>query len=155
VVVEPAGSELAVGLLHSYFSELEHRIPGGLDEDASPAVRPDELSPPGGAFLVAQVDGRPAGCGGLRRLGPTTAEIKHMWIDPSARGRGVGRQLLTALEQAARALGYEVMRLDTSLHLNEALGLYRSSGYDEIPAYNDNPYAAHWFEKSLAPKTAR
>ena len=73
-----------------------------------------------------------------------------MWVDPAARGLGVGRQLLTALEGAAVELGCEAVYLDTSAHLTEAIALYRSFGYEEIPAYNDNEYAALWFEKRLA-----
>jgi GNAT superfamily N-acetyltransferase len=155
VVNERASSDLAASLLNNYFSELASRFPEGLRDDPSHAARSDELTPPSGAFLVTYVDDRPAGCGGLRRLGSATAEIKHMWIDPSMRGQGIGRELLSALEQSAGQLGYNVVRLDTSQHLNEALGLYRSSGYKEIAAYNENPYAAHWFEKSLVPPTAR
>jgi ribosomal protein S18 acetylase RimI-like enzyme len=151
IVSEPATTELAASLLKNYFSELASRFPGGLRDDPSHAASPDELSSPSGAFLVAYVGDRPVGCGGLRRIDTTTAEIKHMWIDPSMRGRGLGRDLLSALEHSAERLGYEVVRLDTSQHLNEALRLYRSSGYTEIAPYNENPYAAHWFEKSLAP----
>ena len=107
------------------------------------------MSPPGGVFLVAYVEQRPVGCGGLRRIDATTCEIKHMWLDPAARGLGLGRELLDALEQWASRLGYETVRLDTSRHLHEALGLYRSSAYLEVAPYNQNPYAAHWFEKHL------
>ncbi len=79
-----------------------------------------------------------------------TAEIKRMWIDPGVRGRGRGRRLLNELETAARELACRAVRLDTSAHLTEAITLYRTSGYRDVPAYNDNPYAAHWLEKQLA-----
>jgi GNAT superfamily N-acetyltransferase len=108
-----------------------------------------ELVPPRGAFLVARLDGRAVGCGAVRKLDENTAEVKRMWIEPDVRGRGVGRRLLAALEEVAIELDCRVLRLDTSAHLTEALALYRSSGYHEIPAYNDNLYAEHWFEKHL------
>jgi ribosomal protein S18 acetylase RimI-like enzyme len=90
------------------------------------------------------------GCGAIRKLDERTGEIKRMWLDPSARGRGVGRSMLEALEQSARHLGCECVRLDTSAYLFEAIGLYRSFGFVDIAPYNDNSYADFWFEKSLA-----
>jgi ribosomal protein S18 acetylase RimI-like enzyme len=75
-----------------------------------------------------------------------------MWVHPELRGRGVGRLLLASLEARARELGFSTVRLDTSGHLNEAIALYRAAGYTEITPYNDNPYAAHWFEKHLLPR---
>ena len=82
---------------------------------------------------MARVDDRPVACGAVRKLDETTGEIKRMWVDPAARGLGVGRQLLTALEGAAVELGCEAVYLDTSAHLTEAIALYRSFGYEEIP----------------------
>jgi ribosomal protein S18 acetylase RimI-like enzyme len=72
-----------------------------------------------------------------------------MWVDPAARGVGVGRSLLAALERAAVQLGCTTVRLDTAASLREALALYRSAGYLDIPAYNDNRYAAHWLAKRV------
>lgn len=149
VAREPATTDLAQRLLAAYFDELAERFPGGLEPDPAHAAPPDQLSPPGGAFIVIRAGGQPVGCGGLRRLDDQTAEVKHMWIDPVARGRGLGRELLAALESEALSLGYARIRLDTSRHLHEAAALYRASGYRSIRAYNENPYAAHWFEKHL------
>lgn len=148
---EPPGSELATSLLSAYFDELRRRFPGGFDPDLALAARDEELVAPNGTFLVARVEARAVGCGALRKLESMTAEVKHMWVDPAARGRGVGRALLGALEDAARVLGCTAARLDTSSHLPEALRLYRSSGYLETAPYNDNLYAHHWFEKRLGP----
>ena len=72
-----------------------------------------------------------------------------MWIAPDARGLGLGRRLLEELENEAKRHGFHVVRLDTNATLDEALALYRSSGYREIARFNDNPYAQHWFEKTL------
>ena len=80
---------------------------------------------------------------------PGVGEIKRMWVAPQVRGRGVGRKLLGALEHAARERRLLTVRLDTHASLAEALHLYRTSGYREIPRFNDNPYAHHWFEKTL------
>ena len=72
-----------------------------------------------------------------------------MWIAPAARGLGVGRRLLDELERALRRHGATVARLETNRALTEAIGLYRSAGYREVAPFNDEPYAHHWFEKSL------
>jgi GNAT superfamily N-acetyltransferase len=150
VVHETPTGTVASELLGRYFDELDTRLPGGFNPTAHVATPAAELRPPVGTFLVARVTGRPVGCGALRPLDETAAEIKHMWVDPWIRGHGVGRRLLAELEQAAAGLGFATVRLDTSVHLPGAVALYRSSGYHEIPAYNDNPYAGHWFEKHLA-----
>lgn len=149
IVREQPDSDVASALLRRYYEELDSRFPGGFDLERTVAVSSTELVPPHGAFLAARLEGRPVGCGVVRKLAETTAEIKRMWIDPAARGHGVGRRLLGSLEQAARELGCELVQLDTSAHLVEALRLYRSSGYHDVPAYNDNPYAAHWLAKRL------
>jgi ribosomal protein S18 acetylase RimI-like enzyme len=69
---------------------------------------------------------------------------------PGARGRGLGRRLLRALEEAAAELGWHTVRLDTGDQQPDALALFRSAGYREIPDYNANPYASYWLEKRLA-----
>jgi GNAT superfamily N-acetyltransferase len=140
-----ADSPTTMALLAAYFAELAARFPDGF----AAAAAGDELSPPDGIFLVAWSGGNPMGCGGIRRLDDTTAEVKHMWVDPRWRGRGVARSLLTRLEAAAAALGYRCARLDTSVHLPEAVALYRNAGWTETPPYNDNPYAGHWFLRDL------
>jgi GNAT superfamily N-acetyltransferase len=129
--------------------EITRVEPDGFAVERSVAAPPEDLAPPHGAFLVARLDGEPVGCGAVRLLDAATAEIKRMWISPAARGRGVARRLLGDLEGVAGALGCTVVRLDTSAHLTEAIGLYRSSGYVDIPAYNDNLYAGLWLEKLL------
>ncbi|MGA3214324.1 MAG: GNAT family N-acetyltransferase [Acidimicrobiales bacterium] len=149
VVREPPGSDLVSHLLARYFAELGSRFPGGFDASHAVAVSTTDLVASNGAFLVAYLDGGPVGCGAVRRLDTEMAEIKHMWIDPTARRRGVARLLLRALEDVAAEMDCRLVRLDTSAHLIEALCLYKSSGYGEIPAYNDNAYADHWFEKRL------
>ena len=88
---------------------------GGSERDETPSATAIEMGPPVGAFLVAYELGLPVACGGLKRLDGQTAEIKRMYVLPEARGRGLGRSLLTALEEEARRLGYRSVRLDTGL----------------------------------------
>ena len=106
----------------------------------------------GGAFLAVRVDGRPVGCGGVCRFDETRAELKRMYVEPAARGLGLGRRLLEALEAEGRRLGYTAIVLETGDRQPEAFALYVSAGYERIPCYE--PYAGRalslCFEKSLA-----
>ena len=92
---------------------------------------------------------RSVGCGALKFHGDSPAEIKRMWVAPAARGLGLGRRLLAELEAHAAAHGVRVLRLETNRTLAEAISLYRTSGYREVAAFNEEPYAHHWFEKAL------
>jgi GNAT superfamily N-acetyltransferase len=115
----------------------------------NPALDPAELRRPHGTYLVGfDADVVIAG-GGIRRLTGDVAEIKRMFVRPAARSRGVARALLTALEEEARQLGYSATRLDTGPKQAHGLALYRSAGYVDVPAYNDNPFACFWGEKVL------
>jgi ribosomal protein S18 acetylase RimI-like enzyme len=99
-------------------------------------------------FLVARRGPEPIGCGGLKLSGDS-AVIKRMWLAGSARGLGLGRRLLAELEEQARSRGARRVLLETNRVLAEAIGLYRSAGYQEVEPFNDEPYAHHWFEKQL------
>lgn len=150
VIVPRAADHVdAVRLLERYLAELVARL-GGFDASQSTSAAPGEMAPPGGAFLVAYIDGHAVACGGLKAVEAGTCEIKRMFVGEEARRRGVARRLLGALEAEARRLGYRRVVLDTAAPLGEAEALYRTSGYQAVPAYNDNPYAAHWFAKDLA-----
>lgn len=135
--------------LRAYETELARRFDAGFDPALSISATDEEMTPPAGLFLVAAVDGEAAGCGALKFHGDAPAEIKRMWVAPSARGLGLGRRLLAELEAQAAAHGVRVLRLETNRTLREAIGLYRSAGYREVAAFSDEPYAHHWFEKSL------
>jgi DNA-binding MarR family transcriptional regulator/GNAT superfamily N-acetyltransferase len=135
--------------LQQYYAELAARFPGGFELHADDAPAADEFAPPAGCMLIARLFGDPVGCGAIRTLGPGIGEIKRMWISPQVRGLGVGRRLLEELERAAIGRKLRIVRLDTNASLAEALRLYHASGYREIPRYNDNRYAQHWFEKTL------
>jgi ribosomal protein S18 acetylase RimI-like enzyme len=93
--------------------------------------------------------GTPVACGALKFHGRRPTELKRMWVAPTTRGLGLGRRLLAELERLAREHGARRIRLETNRNLTEAIALYRSAGYREVPAFNDEPYAHHWFEKRL------
>ena len=93
--------------------------------------------------------GRPLCCGGLKRLSDEACEIKRMYVIPEARGRGVGRDLLTTLECAASEFGYRVTRLDTCPRQPDAERMYRRAGYRSIHNFNANPVASFFGEKAL------
>ena len=140
--------------LDAYFAELDARFDGGFDPGRANPDAASDLVPPNGLLLVATLGGEPVGCGLVRhhdlRVGvPSWSEIKRLWVSPTVRGIGLGRRLLEALERRAAAAGAPVARLDTNRLLTEAIAMYRAHGYREIPRFNDNPYAHHWFEKKL------
>jgi DNA-binding MarR family transcriptional regulator/GNAT superfamily N-acetyltransferase len=135
----------------SYFAELGVRFPEGFDPAAAIQVADDDLTPPAGLLLLATLHGRPVGCAVAKVHDGGWAHAKRMWVDASVRGLGLGRRLLTTLEDEVRALGVDVLRLETHGALHEAIALYRSAGYREIERFNDEVYAHHWFEKPLAP----
>jgi GNAT superfamily N-acetyltransferase len=114
-----------------------------------PAAGPAQLNPPAGVFLVGYEDGRAVCCGGIKRLDASTCEFKRMYVVPEARGRGVARALLVALEDRARAVGYLTARLDTGPRQPAAQHLYESAGYEPIGNFNANPVASFFGEKRL------
>lgn len=145
-----AGSPVALGCIEAYLHELDERFETGFDPARGSAADADEFDAPSGVFLVARLDGEAVGCGGLRTTTPGIGEIKRMWVAPSARGLGIAQRLLDALERHAVEQRLHAIRLDTNRTLVEARALYERNGYDEIPRYNDNAYAHHWYEKRLA-----
>jgi len=105
-----------------------------------------------GAFLIAYLDETAVGCGALRRLDAETGELKRMYVDPSARGRGLGRQLVAALEHEALSLGLTTLVLETGARLTRAVELYEGMGYRPIPLFGEyltSPDTSLCFGKSL------
>ena len=133
----------------AYFAELDARFESGFDSNRSISADADELSEPRGLVLVARLRDEPVGCGALKLHGSDPVEIKRMWVAATARGLGLGRRLLRELEEQAGHRGATRVRLETNRALTEAISLYRSAGYAEVAAFNDEPYADHWFEKRL------
>ena len=142
-------SDAAQYCLRSYYAELNERFDTGFDPALSLLPDTTELIEPAGLLLVARLRDEPIGCVALKLHGGEPAEVKRMWVVPSARGLGVGRRLLSEVEQRAADRGVRALRLDTNKSLREAHNLYRSSGYREVEPFNDEPYAHLWFEKRL------
>ena len=158
VSFEPAdlASPVARDVVGRYFAEIGRRF--GFDPAGEAEKDGQLLVPPTGVFVVAVSDGEPVACGGLQHDQPAgppaegqrVAELKRMWVHDDWRGAGLGSRLLRHLEDRARALGYDVVRLDTNAALAEAISMYERAGYRAIGRYNDNPWATHFFEKLLA-----
>lgn len=132
-----------------YFDELDRRFESGFDPAASQSAEDHSLIPPRGAFLVASADGESVACGAVKWISPGVGSLKRMWVAHTVRGLGIGQRMLDALEVQARELGLTTLRLETNQTLQEAIHLYRSAGFREVAPFNSDPYAHHWFEKSL------
>lgn len=140
---------LARDCLARYYEELARRFPAGFEVSRSRDPDANDMVAPRGAFFVATARDRGLGCVGLKGTGGEVAEIKRLWVAPTARGMGLARRLMTAAEARARELGVAVLRLDTNRALPEAAALYRRTGWTEIARFNDDPYAEVFFEKRL------
>ncbi len=145
---DPAGTD-AMSCVRAYFAELDRRSDSGFDAGAGISAEPHEVTPPAGLFLVAYLRGEPIGCGAVKHHPGEPSEIKRMWVAESARGLGIARRILAELEADAVRSGAIMARLETNRALVEAIALYRSAGYVEVPAFNEEPFAHHWFEKQL------
>ncbi|MDX2907724.1 GNAT family N-acetyltransferase [Streptomyces griseiscabiei] len=158
VAAEPHDSPVAVALWRAYYTEVSDRWyllhegratdPAELEREVA-ADTGEYLAPPGGVLLVARYGGEPVGTAGVRLLDSATAELKRVFLLARARGRGGAGPLVTAAEDAARALGAERIVLDTREDLVEARALYARLGYEESAPHNDHAYADHWFTKKL------
>lgn len=148
-VVDPEHPD-ARRCLRAYVAELNRRSDIPFDPSNGSTAEPHEVRAPAGAFVVAYLNGEAIGCGAVKHRPGGPSDIKRMWVAESARGLGLGRRLLTTLEQLARDSGAGVVQLETNDALVEAIALYRSAGYEEVPAFNDEPFAHHWFAKALA-----
>jgi DNA-binding MarR family transcriptional regulator/GNAT superfamily N-acetyltransferase len=145
--VQPDSAD-ARAALDRYFAELDARFRSGFDPGAA-GDDVDMMRAPHGTFLVMRVDGAIVGCAGVHRIDRVTGEVKRMWIDPEWRGIGLGHRLLRTVEDRAQVLGCATLVLDTNEALDEAIAMYERAGYARIDRYNDNPYAHHWFGKSV------
>jgi DNA-binding MarR family transcriptional regulator len=136
--------------LRAYVAELNRRAPQRrFDPSKGATAEPHEVRPPNGAFVVMYLRGEAIGCGALKHHPGKVTDIKRMWLAESARGLGIGRRLLEHLEQLAREHGSHEAHIETSDVLPEAIALYRSAGYLEVPPFNDEPFADRWFAKPL------
>ena len=147
-VADPTSSD-ARWCFEQYFTELGERFETGFDPTLSISAEAHELTPPAGLLLIAWLREEPVGCGALKFHENKVGELKRMWVAPRARGLGLGRRLLLVLEHEAREAGMRILHLETNRTLVEAIEMYRHAGYQEVEAFNDEPYAHHWFEKRL------
>ena len=139
----------AQSCLVAYFALLSDRVPQvPLGHFPLPDPEAHKYRPPHGTFLLAWSDTLPVGCVSLRPLSPGTGEVKRLWVAPQARGRGLARRLMTAIEDEARALGLTRLNLDTNHALSEAIDLYRKTSWQEIAPYSGFP-STIWFSKAL------
>jgi putative acetyltransferase len=148
VRAEPLDSPVARRLIAGLNAELSRDYPPA---QRFHSLAAEEVAEGAGAFLVVWLDGAPAGCGAVRMLAPDVAELKRMYVVPDARGRGLSRAILRALEDRAAALGATRVVLETGDKARAALALYESAGYVRIPCFG--AYAASptsiCFEKRL------
>ncbi len=151
IMQEPATSADVRQCFGRYFAELDGRFETGFDVARSNRADVTDLTPPAGLVLMARLRSLPIGCGALKLHPDGIAELKRMWVAPHHRGFGLGGRMLRALEEQATAHGSTVVRLETNRSLTEAIAMYRRAGYREVPAFNEEPYADHWFEKPLVP----
>ncbi|MCK2217830.1 MarR family winged helix-turn-helix transcriptional regulator [Actinomadura sp. ATCC 31491] len=137
--------------VQTYFAELSRRFEEGFDPARSLSADEHELRPPAGMLLVASLRAEPVGCVAIKfHADAGAAQLKRMWVDQDTRGLGLGRRLLAEAERRAADNGLGLVRLETHRALTEAIALYRSAGYREVPPFNEERYAHHWFEKRLA-----
>lgn len=155
VVVDmlPASDPKSKYCLNAYYGELQERFDEGFDVARSRDPGAEQTAPPNGAFLVASSDGLPVGCVALVGNGTERAEIKRLWVSPTARGCGIASLLMNHVEMVARDLGIRELRLDTNRALTEAFEFYRRAGWRVIDRFNDDPYADHFFAKTVGPES--
>lgn len=158
IAPEPYDSPVAAALWRAYYTEVSDRwyLPHeGRRTDADElergvaADRGEYLAPPGGQLLVARYEGEPVGTAGVRLVDAATAELRRVFVHEDMRGKGGAVFLVTAAEEAARAMGAERIVLDTRSDLVEARALYARLGYEETEPHNDQAYAERWLRKDL------
>jgi DNA-binding MarR family transcriptional regulator/predicted N-acetyltransferase YhbS len=149
IALAAAGSWEVRAAFERYFAELDRRFADGFDVARSNRADVRDLEPPRGLVLMAHLGAEPVGCAAMIQHPDGIAELKRMWVAPHVRGTGLGRRLLAELERHARQAKATVTRLETNRALTEAIAMYRSAGYHEVAPFNEEPYADHWFQKSL------
>lgn len=135
--------------MHDVASRYLGRRATDAEIDAALLADPShDLTPPQGILLVAYQSGALLGCAGLRLLPDRLGEVKRVFVEPAARGQGLGTRLMAELEHHARENGVTRLRLDTRRDLVEARAMYAALGYEEVPAFSTGPYSEHWLAKS-------
>lgn len=127
----PYEDPVAQHLVEQVQQEYEVRYGG---RDAAP-VDPADFRPPAGLFVVAEVDGVPAGCGAWRVYPSGGVEVKRVYVEPAYRRRGLAQRLMAVLEASAAAAGHRSVVLNTGQQQPEAIALYTALGYAPVPGY--------------------
>lgn len=150
ITVEDPETADARACLQAYYDLLAVTFDEPFEVGRSLDPDRDALRAPLGAFWVARMGKDPVGCCGLKGDGTVVGEIKRLWVSPAARGQGLATRLMATAEAHARALDMTTLRLDTNRTLTAAIAMYRAQGWREIAAFNTEPYAHHWFEKTIS-----
>ncbi|MEP7126005.1 MAG: GNAT family N-acetyltransferase [Byssovorax sp.] len=153
IAVESIASPDARALIALLDADISERYPN--PDDNFFELSPEEVAPENGAFVIARANGRAIGCGAVRRIDATTAEIKRMYVAREARGRGVSRRILAALEDEARRIGVTRLVLETGDRQVEAVALYLRAGFERIPRFGEYVTAplSACFGKDLEPRS--
>lgn len=132
---EPFESEDAQRLI----AELDHGLAQLYtpEQRFGPNFKAAQIADGRGTFLVARLDGRAIGCGAIRLLNDSTAEVKRMYVEPELRGRHVGRAVLDALQKTARELGVRRLVLETGIHQQAAIALYLQAGFTQCDCWGE------------------
>ncbi len=149
IAAEPFDSADARRLIDALDEHLSSRY--SPDQRFGPNLKPQHLAAGLGTFVVARADRRAIGCGALRKLDETTAEVKRMYVERELRGRGVAKEILDHLEGFARDLGVRRLVLETGIYQAEAIGLYRRAGYTPTRCWGEyaESLTSVCFEKNL------
>ncbi len=154
VKLESPTSAVAADLIRDLSAELARQYPDSHGGDGAGAFKPQDVMVDRAAFVVAWDGDTPIGCGALRPMeNVTVGEVKRMYVRPGARGKGISRLILSALEDFARQHGFRVLRLETGTRQIEAMGLYQSAGYERIDCYGIyiNEPLSRCYEKRIEP----
>jgi putative acetyltransferase len=135
IAAEPFDSDDAHRLIEALDAHLASRYTP--EQRFGPNLKPAQLAPGLGTFVVARLEGRAVACGAVRLLDPATVEVKRMFVEPEMRGRGVAKLVLAHLESAGRELGAQRAVLETGIYQDEAIGLYRAAGYAEVACWGE------------------
>jgi putative acetyltransferase len=149
ITAEPFDSHDARRLVAALDAALTELYPP--EQRFGPNLKAEHLEDGGGTFIVARDGDRAIACGAIRLLDVRTAEAKRMYVEPDHRGRGVGWAVLASLEASARQLGAQRVVLETGVHQDAAISLYRRAGFTQIDCWGE--YASSptsiCFEKNL------
>ena len=132
-------------------AELEAQLEPHYPRTSRHGYSVEKLLAEGVAFFVIRSDGTPAGCGGIQLVGRQYGELKRMYVRPQFRGSGYAKLLITRLAAYAREHGVQLLRLETGIYQQEAIGLYERMGFQRIPpfgAYREDPLSL-FFEKVI------